>query len=105
MADNNATNTTEDGQRKQVHSPNGIRNPSFMGTKVILLRASWHTSHTKPKKFKNIHHEKNSRYFMKGNFLALILKKKKIIFPEMKPCLFQPQLSKFFPKKICYIFP
>ena len=30
MADNNATDTTEDGQRKQVHSENEIRSPSLM---------------------------------------------------------------------------
>ena len=32
MSDNNATDTTEDGQRKQVHSQNGIRSPSLMGS-------------------------------------------------------------------------
>ena len=31
--------------------------------------------------------------------------KKIIIFPEMKRCTCQPQPSKFFPKKIYYIFP
>ena len=29
MADYNATDTTENGQRKQVHSENGIRSPSL----------------------------------------------------------------------------
>ena len=32
MADYNATDKTEDWQRKQVHSENGIRSPSFMGS-------------------------------------------------------------------------
>ena len=32
MIDNNATDTTEDGQRKQVHSENRIRSPSLMGS-------------------------------------------------------------------------
>ena len=32
MVDNNATDTTEDGQRKQVHSENRIRSPSLMGS-------------------------------------------------------------------------
>ena len=31
MADNNATDITEDGQRKQVHSENGIRSSSLRG--------------------------------------------------------------------------
>ena len=30
MADNNTADTTEDGQRKQVHSDNRNRSPSFM---------------------------------------------------------------------------
>ena len=33
MADNNATDTTEDGQRKKFHSENEIRSPSLMGSK------------------------------------------------------------------------
>ena len=33
MVDNNAIGTTEDGQRKQVHSENGIVIPSLMGSK------------------------------------------------------------------------
>ena len=32
MVDNNAIGTTEDGQRKQVHSENGIIIPSLMGS-------------------------------------------------------------------------
>ena len=32
MADKNATDTTEYGQRKQVHSENGIRSSSLMGS-------------------------------------------------------------------------
>ena len=32
MADYNATDKTEDWQRKQVHSENGIRSPSLMGS-------------------------------------------------------------------------
>ena len=32
MAGNNATDTTEDGQRKQVYSENGIRSPSLIGS-------------------------------------------------------------------------
>ena len=37
---------------------------------------------------------------------TLIISQKKafLIFPEMKPCTFRPQPSKFFPKKISYIF-
>ena len=30
MADNNSANTTEDGQKKQVHSDNGIRSSSLI---------------------------------------------------------------------------
>ena len=33
MADNNATDTTEDGKRRQVHSDDGTRGPSLMGSK------------------------------------------------------------------------
>ena len=32
MADYNATDTTEDGYRKQVYSENKIRSPSLMGS-------------------------------------------------------------------------
>ena len=32
IADNNAADTKEDGQRKQLHSENGIRSPSLMGS-------------------------------------------------------------------------
>ena len=32
MADYNAVDTTEDGQRKQIHSENEIRSPSLMGS-------------------------------------------------------------------------
>ena len=32
MADYNAIDTTEDGQRKQVHSGNEVRSPSLMGS-------------------------------------------------------------------------
>ena len=35
MADYNAINITEDGQRKQVHSANKIRSPSLMGSPSI----------------------------------------------------------------------
>ena len=64
-----------------------------------------------PKKTKKSPPEKNSLYFRKWNFLALILKKilifsrkitffvfseKKafLIFPETEPCTFQPKLEK-----------
>ena len=33
MADYNTTDRTEDRQRKQAHSGNGIRSPSLMGSK------------------------------------------------------------------------
>ena len=32
MTDNNVTDTPEDEQRKQVHSENGIRSPSLIGS-------------------------------------------------------------------------
>ena len=41
MADYNTTDTTEDGQRKQAHSGNGIRSPSLIGSKK-MPRGSWH---------------------------------------------------------------
>ena len=66
-AENNTADTTEDGQRKQVHSDNGIRSPFLMesnkdqgevGTRNSLIRVSekwnrWRSSskHKKAKKF------------------------------------------------------
>ena len=66
-------------------------------TLVVVLRATWRSSQSKPKKSEKTQPPKKSFYFRKWNFLALILKK--IIFLEMRPCTLRPQLSKFFSKK------
>ena len=79
MADNNATDITEDGQRKQAYSENGIRSPSLMGpnknqekvgtgnlTKgVSEKRKRWRSTikHRKAKKsYKNKHSKSKPRY-------------------------------------------
>ena len=67
MFDNNAADTTEDEQRKQVHSDNVIRNPSFIdsnkdqgevctGNSPKVVSEKWKsgrntTKHKKEKKF------------------------------------------------------
>ena len=79
MVDNNATDTTEDGQRKQVHSENGIRSPSLMGSNKdqgevgtgnspkrvseIWKKGRSATKHKKVKKsYKNKHSKIKRRY-------------------------------------------
>ena len=52
-------------------------------------------------KNKKIHAEKKALYFRQRNFLALRLKSFLYfpIFPEMKPCTFQPKFEKSAPRK------
>ena len=74
MADNNATDTTEDGQRKQVHSEDEIRSPSLMGSnndqgevgtgnspKGVSGKRKRGRSATKHKKAKNSNKSKHSK--------------------------------------------
>ena len=76
-------------------------------TTIIYIRATQRTFQPGLEKINKIHPENNSLYFRKWNFLTLrltnflyFLKKKAfLIFPEMKPCTFRPQPSKFFLKK------
>ena len=63
---------------------------------VVVLRAFWCTSHPKPKKQKNPP-QKNSLYFWKSNFLALIFLQKKafLIFSQKKAFLIFSQKKTF----------
>ena len=79
MADYNATDTTEDGQRKQVHSENEIRRPSLMGSNkdqgevgtgnsTKQVSGKWKrgrsaTKHKKAKKSNKNKHSKNKRRY------------------------------------------
>ena len=62
---------------------------------VVSIRGTWYTSHLNPKKTQKFHPEKNSLYFWKWNFLALIFSQKKTFFilPEIGSCTFQPKLK------------
>ena len=69
---------------------------------VVVLRTTWRTSQPKSKKPEKIHPEKNSLYFRRWNFLALVLKKFYISGNE--PLHFMFSTLKLFPKKISHIF-
>ena len=69
---------------------------------VVVLRTTWRTSQPKSKKPEKIHPEKNSLYFRRWNFLALVLKKFYISGNE--PLHFMVSTLKLFPKKISHIF-
>ena len=65
---------------------------------VVYFRATWRTFQPKLEKIKKIHPERNSLYFRRWNFLALVLKKFRKQKPRKKFLLFQETetLEKFF---------
>ena len=96
------------------------KSPEIPVTNLIdLARSSGIKSHlahfqVQARKIKKIHPEKNSLYFQKWNFLALLLKKflhflkRKLFLYSQKwnPALFSPSSKnkKIYPKKTSYIF-
>ena len=67
-------------------------------TSLVLLRATWTTSQPEPKKKKKKKKnppEKNSLYFPKWNFLALILKKFFIFSKESFSYIFSNKTLRF----------
>ena len=76
---------------------------------LIFLKTEPCTTQPMPKKEtkkstpKKILGDEKKYNFRKWNFLALIFKTISI-FPEVKPCTFLPQPSKFFPKKFFIFF-
>ena len=63
MADNNATDTTKDGQRKHVQSDNGMRSPSLMGVYEKRKRGRSATKHKKAKNSYKTKHSKSKRRY------------------------------------------
>ena len=70
---------------------------------VVVFRAAWRTYQPKSEKNKKNSPRKKFLIFQEMELSSSNIKKI-LIFPEMKPYTFQPQTSKFLPKKISCIF-